>query len=413
MKTEKRVYKKRKNKMKKWWKFVIFAGVFAYIIMFLYTFFVQKIDEKVNITYGTVEDKETVMGYITRNEKIVSADIAGELYPIVLEGERVSKNQNVAVVKNSNSDYVEEKIKEIKNKLSMLSTPTPFSNDIKILENDVNSSLNSLMLENYNENFSTLSTVRNKIEDKLSKRAMIIGEAGTSGSVESTYYEELKKYQSQLTNSQEEMVAPIAGTVAYKLDGYEEVFAYNAIGDYDISTLEEMNVPLGELVGTTKPNSFKIVDNIEGYVTIISGSEEALNAQVDKKIMIRFPEISSEEIYGKIEYVTIENDQAVITLRINRMIEELLNYRKVKVELIWGSDEGLLVPSTAIKRAEDGTTKIFVINGERAIEKEVQVVIEADGQAIIKSAEGYSIILYDEIAKYAQNVSENKIIISD
>ena len=38
------------------------------------------------------------------------------------------------------------------------------------------------------------------------------------------------------------------------------------IGDYDIETLNEMNVPSGELVGTTKPNSFKIVDNIEGYV---------------------------------------------------------------------------------------------------------------------------------------------------
>ena len=82
--------------------------------MFVYTFFAQRIDGTINVEYGTVEAKEVVTGYITRNEQIVSADILGELYPIVLEGERVSKNQSVAVIKNGNSDQIEEKIKEIK-----------------------------------------------------------------------------------------------------------------------------------------------------------------------------------------------------------------------------------------------------------------------------------------------------------
>ena len=413
METKKKVYKRKKTKKVKWGRFVIFAGIIAYIIMFVYTFFAQHIDGTINIEYGTVEAKEVTTGYITRNEQIVSADILGELYPVVLEGERVSKNQSVAVVKNGNSEQIEDKIKEIKDKLSVLATPKIFSNDIKLLESDVNNSLNNLMLGNYNENFSTLSFVRNKIEDKLSKKAIIIGEAGANGTIENTYYEELKKYESQLTSSQAELVAPIAGTVAYKLDGYEEVFAYSAISDYDMETLEEMNVPSGELVGTTKPNSFKIVDNIEGYVTVISDSKEALEAKVDKKIKLRFPEISPEEILGKIEYVTIENDKAVITFRINRMLEDLINYRKVKVEMIWDSAEGLLVPASAIKTEEDGNSKIFVINGNRAIEKQVDVLICSNDEAIIKSEEGYSIILYDEIAKYAEKVNKNKIIISN
>lgn len=413
MENANKVYKRKKRVKVKWGRFVIFAGIFAYIIMFIYTFFAQHIGETINIEYGTVEVKEMVTGYITRNEQIVSADILGELYPIVLEGERVSKNQSVAVVKNGNSDQIESKIKEIKDKLSILSTPSMFSNDIKLLENDVNSSLNNLMLGNYNENFSTLSTVRNKIEDKLSKKAIIIGEAGPLGTVENAYYEELKKYESQLTNTQTELIAPLAGTVAYKLDGYEEVFAYNAIGDYDVEILEGMNVPSGELVGTTKSNSFKIVDNIEGYVTVISSSKEALEAKVDKKIQLRFPEISSKEITGKIEYVTIEDNKAVITFRINRMIEDLINYRKVKVEIIWDSEEGLLVPLNAIKKGENGLDRLYVINGNRAIEKQVEIIIESEDKAIIKSEEGYSIILYDEIAKDAEKVNKNKIIISD
>lgn len=412
MGTTNKVYRVKKHKRINMVRIVIYVCVVAYAIMFVYTFFAQNVNETVNITYGEVEQKETVTGYITRNEHIVSADILGELYPVVSEGERVSKNQSVAVVKNDNNDYIEEKIKEIKNKLSTLSTPTAFNNDIKLLENDVNSSLKLLMLGNYNENFSTLSSVRNKIEDKLSKKALIIGEAGSVGTVENSYYQELKKYENQLVNTREELIAPIAGTVAYKLDGYENVFAYSSIGNYDIETLEAMNVPSGELVGTTQSNSFKIVDNIEGYVTVIASSEQALNAKVDKKIQLRFPEISSDVISGKIEYVTIENDKAVITFRINRMIEALINYRKLKVEIIWDSEEGLIIPSSAIKHGDDGVNKIYVINGKRAIEKNVEVLIESEGNAIIESQEGYSIILYDEIAKDAESIDKNKIIIS-
>ena len=413
METAKKVYRRKRNNRMNLGRFIIFVLICAYIIMFVYTFFAQNIDETINITYGTVEAKELVTGYITRNEKIVSADILGGLYPVVLEGERVSKNQKVAVVKNENSDNIEEKIKEIKNKLSLLTTPTIFNNDIKLLENDVNYSLNSLMLSNYNENFSNLSSIRNKIEDKLSKKALIIGESGAKGTLENEYYEEIKRYESQLTNSREELTAPIAGTVAYKLDGYESVFSYNAIGDYDVETLEKMNVPSGELVGTTKQNSFKIVDNIEGYVTVISSSKEALNARVDKKLKLRFPEISNEEISGRIEYLTIEDDKAVLTFRINRMLEDLINYRKTKVEMIWNSSEGLLVPSSAIKHEEDGSAKIYVINGRRAIEKSVDVVLDNGEQAIINSKDGYVIILYDRIARDATNISENKIIISN
>lgn len=413
METARKVYRRKRNKKIKLGRFIIFALICAYIIMFVYTFFAQNIDETINITYGTVEAKELVTGYITRNEKIVSADILGGLYPMVVEGERVSKNQKVAVVKNENSDNIEEKIKDTKNKLSLLTTPTIFNNDIKLLENDVNSSLNSLMLSNYNENFSNLSSIRNKIEDKLSKKALIIGESGAKGTLENEYYEEIKRYESQLTNSREELTAPIAGTVAYKLDGYESVFSYNAIGDYDVETLENMNVPSGELVGTTKQNSFKIVDNIEGYVTVISTSKEALDARVDKKIKLRFPEISNEEISGRVEYLTIEDDKAVITFRINRMLEDLINYRKTKVEMIWNSAEGLLVPSSAIKHGEDDSTKIYVINGRRAIEKSVDVILDNGEQAIITSKDGYVIILYDQIARDAKDISENKIIISN
>lgn len=410
MDTANKIYRRKKRGIR-WGRIVIIALVCAYIIMFVYTFFAQSI-ETTNIVYGKVEMVETVYGYITRNEQIVTSNLEGDLYPVMNEGERVSKGQAVAVVKNDNSDVISEKIKEITKKLNTFTTPGLFNKDIMLLDTEINEILEATALNDYNESFSSLKETKNKIETKLSKKSAIIGENSAKGSAERTYYEELKKYESQLTYSQQELVAPIAGTVAYKLDGYENVFSKKAISDYEWTTLEELNIPSGELVGSMKPNSFKIVDNIEGYITVVSGSEEAFNATVDKKVKLRFPEISQDEITGKVEFLSFEDDKAVITFRINRGIENLINYRKIKVDILWDNESGMKIPSKAIKFTDDGS-KIFVVNGNRVIEKDVEVIANWNGEAIIEGKENNRVFLYDAIAVDAEKVNSKKIIISE
>ncbi|MBP3283906.1 MAG: hypothetical protein J6M02_00195 [Clostridia bacterium] len=411
-KEEKVVYRVKKKSKIKWGRFVIFVLLIAYIIMFVYTFFSQSVDTTV-IVNGEIEVLETVDGYITRNEKIVNVEATGELYPIANEGERVSVGQTVAVLKERDSSEINGKIQEINAKLSQLSGPGIFNNDIALIESDVNSVLQNLMLSDYNDTFSTLSDVKSKIDDKLSKKAKIIGEMSPKGSVERNYYDELRQYEAELTASRTELTAPIAGTVAYKLDGYEEVFSSKEIGNYESEVLEKLKVPSGELVGTIKPNCFKIVDNIEGYITVISSSKNALNAKVDSKVKLRFPEIGSDEITGRIDYITIENGKAILTFRINRGIESLLNYRKIKVDIIWDSASGLKVPTSAI-RENEGVNQIYIVNGTRLFPKTIEIVNSYGGDSIIKEVEGESKpYLYDKIVEDAANVKEEKMIIAN
>ena len=161
MDTANKVYRKKKSGVK-WGRFVIITLVCAYIIMFVYTFFAQSV-ETTNITYGKLEMAETVYGYITRNEQIVTSNLSGELYPVMNEGERVSKGQAVAVVKNDNSEVISEKIKEVTKKMNAFTTPGIFNKDIMLLDNEVNSVLENLSTTSYNVSFSSLKDIRNKI----------------------------------------------------------------------------------------------------------------------------------------------------------------------------------------------------------------------------------------------------------
>ena len=97
------------------------------------------------IEFVTMKNGHTKAPFKDHSGRMCYKSKNGELYPVMNEGERVSKSQSVAVVKNDNSDYIEGKIKELKDKLSVLSTPTVFSNDIKLLDSEVDMYLNNFI----------------------------------------------------------------------------------------------------------------------------------------------------------------------------------------------------------------------------------------------------------------------------
>ena len=71
-------------------KIGIIFGVVAYIIMFVYTFFVQDISTIV-LKNGIVEEVSIADGIITRTEEVVTLNVEDNLRPLVSSGERVSK----------------------------------------------------------------------------------------------------------------------------------------------------------------------------------------------------------------------------------------------------------------------------------------------------------------------------------
>ena len=399
---------KKKNKLK---HVIIFSLFLVYCFMFINTFFSQNV-ETVILTSGIIDEVDEADGIITRSEEIVTSDVNGVVYPKISQGERVSKGQVVAVVKNEQVKEVEKKIEELNEKMDKLVVPSFFNNDIKLLDSEISDMLTQVIKSDYYKTFSKVGTYKSSLDSKIQKKAKIIGQESPIGSVAQNYITQLEKYESELNLVQAEIVSPIAGTVVYKLDGYEEILTEDAISLYDTKTLEKLNVPKGELIGTLQENSLKIVDNIEGYITVVLNSKNANEAEVDQKVDLRFPEIDNNlTITGRIDYINKEADgNVVITFRVNRAIEILLNYRKVKVDVIWKTTEGYKVPTTAILKTEEGN-KVYILAGRSyVVEKNVDIIEEVGDYAIINGAEGYKLYLYDSIIVDASQVNLKKML---
>lgn len=131
---------------------------------------------------------------------------------------------------------------------------------------------------------------------------------------------------------------------------------------------------------------------------------------------------SQEELSCKITYIDEdEDDSRLIVFETSSYSTELINYRKISIDIIWWSDEGLKIPNSAIET--DGELSYVTRNRAGYLDKIlVKILRKNESYSIVgkyKTEElkelGYSqseisnmrgIALYDEILT---NTSKKKI----
>ena len=138
----------------------------------------------------------------------------------------------------------------------------------------------------------------------------------------------------------------MSGIVSYKVDGLEEILTPDNFSSLSREYLENLDLKTGKIVATSE-ESGKIIDNFCCYIATISSSQEAKSAQVGQRVKVRLA--NNVEIPAEITNLINEEDkEIVIILKIEKQIEELINYRKIYFDLIWWNDSGLKVPNQAI-----------------------------------------------------------------
>ncbi|MGN1384305.1 MAG: HlyD family efflux transporter periplasmic adaptor subunit [Clostridia bacterium] len=130
---------------------------------------------------------------------------------------------------------------------------------------------------------------------------------------------------------------------------------------------------------------------------------------------------SGIEVDTTIENIIEEDEERIIVFKIDKAVQELINYRKISLDVIWWSESGKKIPNTAIGYEEKNDKQVpYVIRIRAGYTNKILVKIlkQNEKYAIVdnyKSEEleelGYDveeienrkkIVLYDEIIKNAK-----------
>ncbi len=263
---------------------------------------------------------------------------------IKTEGERVEKGGIVFRYYTKGENDLIKKIEELDIKIdeALQKENTVYPSDIKILENKIDEKLNELYGKN---SLSKINEIKKEIEESITKKAQIVGDASSSGSYVKKLINERAEYENQLNSGTESIISENAGIVSYKVDGLENVLTPNDFSNINSQLLEDLNLRTGQIIESNE-ESGKVINNFQFYIAAIMNSKEAKESEVGDNLELRIA--SSKEIDAEIVHIVEENQKRVIIFKTNQYLPELISYRKVSIEVIWWSDEGLKIPNSAI-----------------------------------------------------------------
>ncbi len=357
---------------------IMIIGLVFFVVSLVRLF--QKPASTVMIKNGELINYEEFVGYIIRDEDVVdTSSYDGIIKTAVSDAERVSKGAPIMNYVSKAEEQLMEKIAELDTKIEQAieSQQTIFTNDVKILDTEIENYIYS-NLRNSNLLDSTRE-YKNIINEKVEKKAKIVGELSPAGSELKSLIQERTKYETELNDAEKAVYATKAGLVSYRVDGYENILTPASFSELTTDYLKSLKTTKDQVISANS-NKVKLVNNFCCYIAIPLGEDGLEKITLNETTYLRFESTGDRLIPATVEYMSTEEDGILCIFKINSNVEELTKYRKVSVDVVWWRTKGLKVNEDVIHY-----TELQVPSGE---EKVIQsgdetIVVETSGDATV------------------------------
>lgn len=380
----------------------ILSGIIivAYIISAIYLLIVHQSDTYV-ISQGTVAQEDETVGYIIRDEQVKKSDNNNGIYAIASEGQRVAINEPIFRYYSDTEKQINSEINDINYKIQDLleKDKSVTSADIKAIEKQIEEKMQNInTLNNYQE----ISECKKNIDTLISKKIGFIGDVTENKDIKKLI-KQRKELENKLKNSSEYQKAPSSGIVSYRVDGLEEKLSPSDFNSINEKYLDSLELKTGQIISASNECG-KVIDNFKCYIAVTLNSKEAMEAKVDDKVKIRIA--NNEEEDAKVIQINEESGKRTIIFQINKMTENLINHRKIAVDVIWWNVTGLKVPTQALIQ-ENGL--YYVMRNKAGVQTKMLVKVkkQTDKYAIINTYKSEEL---QELGFTAQDIRNYKKI---
>lgn len=330
-------------------KVVIITVIILVIIYAIYLVakFVNNPTSTFIVANGELSKEETAIGYIVRDETVVKgSNYKNGMEKIKNEGEKVAKGDSIFRYYSVGEEGLKEKIANLNTEIQkvMESEKRVFPSDIKLLDSQIESELNSVYSVN---SIQKIKEYKKSISSAITKKAKISGDYSPAGSKLKELLNQKEEYEKQLNEGAEYIQATESGIVSYRVDGLEESLKSSNFANLNKEFLNNLTIKTGETIASSEEMG-KIINNFQCYIVFNLDSDEAKSAKVGDSINIRIQNYG--EAKANITNIIDEKDGSkTITIEISRNVENLIAYRKISFDVIWWSAKGFRIPTNAIK----------------------------------------------------------------
>ncbi len=377
-----------------------------------YRYFYQPYRTETAYLY-TVTDKVQTRGLVVRAEQVVTGGVGGVMSYSADEGEKVIKGTTIVEYYNDQTQAQNvARIAQIEEQIALLGeVQQPGSYQY------TNAEALSVRIEEIIGDAAQAAAAgdatqalrgRNDLLEYMSKRQLSVGEVQDFSATINELEQEMSALQGQVSGYIDTLAAPIEGYFSRYTDGQEGSYTPENLMTMD-STMLSAAIETPTQLRSDLPG--KIMTSHNWYLGLVVTAREAEKFIPGDKVQVRLQGGSIEDITMEIYSLSVEEQNAVVVLKSDRIIPEILSLRSTDVEVHFTQHSGLRVSNSAV-RTEDGTVGVYVSTGYELRFKPIEVIYQGDGYQICSenSSLQNSIKMFDSVVVEGVDLYDGKPI---
>lgn len=369
----------------------------------------------------TISRSVTTNAFVVRDETYITADVSGTLVPLVADGKRVARGDNVAVVFTSeDSARTYSQMQELQSQIayyeSLKNKIGIQTSDVEALDDRIYAACESYVQAIAKGNMDNLGSYSDAVCEAITSRQLSTGTV-----IDPT--EKLAALHTQLAALQENaggyttVQANNPGYYIAHVDGYENAISYADAKTADGETIERL-LEMSPVPSTQLQNCMgKLVDSFNWYFLCVLDAESAAGLQTGETVTVEFPLTAAESIAAQV--VSIQNsgtDKIAVALRSNLMNTQYAGLRKEQIRLVLENFTGLQISNQAIREV-DGEKGVYIVSGNIVKFKKIHIAYSDAQYSVCVTPKnknggdmsGY-VSLYDEVIVEGTDLYDGKIL---
>lgn len=357
------------------------------------------------VTNGTIEHSIGATALIIRDEQTFSSAAQGSLVALALEGSRVCKDQELAMVIPGGLDSTSASLRNIQQQIvsrqrELMDLGKGSGADTICLEadNEILPIVNMIRTDSLSDSLSNLMSYSSSVQVLMDKRDSDLQSIDFQDEQLSTLIISKNDLESTLAAQADTLHADIPGIVSYKLDGFENTLNSAFVAaitpeQYAEYVQKSKGILSNDLNIVEGEAALRICQNAEQYlVTLVAGcsvTDFPMNAICSIRVPSEGIVITDCKVIRSVQSI----GGVFVAFQTTSQVERLLDRRTAEIEIIQSSTPGLRVPASSLIDAdyETGFADILYNNSGSAGKLRVVVVDHDREYAIIAPVEGFDV----------------------
>jgi hypothetical protein len=421
------------------------AGLLFVLVLALYIpamwkwFFTKGLDSGI-IQEDTLEMKISVSGVFIRNEQILTSPNDGTIIPSAQYGERLPSRGVIASFVSSDAQDTVRQYRSARTEVLIRvveAAKAAGDTEVSVIDDAVEQESGNLALAANEGDIRQMSDIRESINRVLAEQAGNLVSRDAKDGFLANEREELKKLETRMAKTLMPMTTSQPGIVCYSFDGFESLWtaermASLTVGAIDLQpadkvaqrrwvTPEEIAVKKGEPYGKLVQNDACWIAMEVDEKTLKTLSSRLETGNLEKRETVVPIEVDGIDERIPLQLISVRANpdgkgDGLVIGRMSRFVEQAMEIRKMKGELVLQSLKGMKVPQKSLfnRNSVDGTADIMLLKMNRAALRRVHVLGVQDSWAVIENLDKAGMLdrisVYDLYLQNPDGVMDGQVI---